>query len=56
MRVKFLKTTNFGPGGRRNRTTKYLAGQEATIRREDGDRLVREGKAQEVAAPRRPEA
>jgi hypothetical protein len=54
MRVKMLRTRNYTPPSDRRQTTKFLAGQEYTVKREWGDEMVRDGDADEVKAPRKP--
>lgn len=53
MRVKMLRTRNYTPRAERRVTTKFLARQEYTVRREWGEEMVADGDAEEAAVPPR---
>lgn len=56
MRIKMLKTRNFTMPEDRRVTTKYLADQEYTVKRNHGEAMVTDGDAKEVKGHRKPAA
>lgn len=53
VRIKMLRTRNFTMPEDRRVTTKYLADQEYTVKRNHGEAMVEAGDAKEVRAPRK---
>lgn len=55
MRIKMLNTRNFTPTEDRRITTKYLTGEEYTVKRTWGEAMVADGDAKEVKGHRKPQ-
>lgn len=55
MRIKMLRTRNFTMPEDRRVTTKYLADQEYTVKRNHGEAMVSDGDAKEVKGHRKPQ-
>ena len=53
MRIKMLRTRNYTPAEDRRTTTKFLEGQEYTVKRDWGAAMVADGDAKAVRAPKR---
>ena len=51
MRVRFLKNRNWTPPEERRITVAYKKGMELTVKREWGERMVKDGDAVEIDAP-----